>query len=48
MSVIFYNRGIIYKHLNELDLAVKDFASAIKFNNKYEHAYLARGNIFRA
>ncbi|RPI74848.1 MAG: tetratricopeptide repeat protein [Desulfobacteraceae bacterium] len=39
----FYNRGFIYHHKGELQLAEKDYTKAIELNPKHEDAYYNRG-----
>ena len=41
----FYNRGFIYHHKGELQLAEKDYTKAIELNPKHEDAYYNRGLI---
>ena len=38
-DIIFYNRGLVYKQINQIDLAISDYKQAIKINNNYFEAY---------
>jgi tetratricopeptide (TPR) repeat protein len=42
----FYNRGIMHRKLNQLNLAINDYSSAIDINVEYALAYNNRGFVY--
>jgi tetratricopeptide (TPR) repeat protein len=45
-AVSHHNRGVVYFHKGDFDLAIADFSEAIEINPKMAMAYNARGVIF--
>lgn len=45
-AFIYYQRGIVYNHLNEMEKAIKDFNAAIKHAPLIASAYYDRANLY--
>lgn len=43
----YYNRGLSYLMLNQLDKAEEDFNKSIKYNSTFSNSYYLRGNIYQ-
>jgi tetratricopeptide (TPR) repeat protein len=45
-STYFYNRGMCYEKMNQLDKAMQDYTTTLSLNPKYYDALLNRGGIY--
>lgn len=45
-SIIYAKRGVIYEHLKENELAIRDYDRSIQQNPKFYDAYIRRGIIY--
>lgn len=45
-AVVCYNRGNLYRDLNQRDMAINDYTEAIRLKPDYATAYVNRGNVY--
>ncbi|MDR2482597.1 MAG: tetratricopeptide repeat protein [Treponema sp.] len=45
-AFIYYQRGLVYHHLNEMEKAIKDFNAAIKYAPLIASVYYDRANVY--
>ena len=45
-AVVYYNRGNMYRDLNQQNMAINDYTKAIRLNPDYATAYINCGNVY--
>lgn len=45
-EIAFYNRGLAYRNLNQMEPAIKDFSAALKYERCHENALCQRAELY--
>ncbi|MBI5206021.1 MAG: tetratricopeptide repeat protein [Nitrospirae bacterium] len=44
---LYYNRGLVWNYMNEIDKAIADYTTALEINKEFINAYFTRGSTLR-